>query len=243
MSFTIANNPLLLKQGPTHRVLVRGQYEPQYQILIDNRVHQGQAGYHVLTPLRIEDGNVRILVNRGWVPMGADRAQIPRLETPGALVEVEGVATVPQTGGFHLGTARPAGTQWQPVWQYLDLSEYARHVPFPVQPVVVLLAPQSPAGGFARHWARLDTGIGRGACRHLYFSQYPQNRSCRKRNSQPLSQRTHPCAAGGAGYFLLRSCSWCRWCWPQVCILAAGARRAAPYITVNWYSPYIPSLT
>ena len=141
------------------RVLVRGQYEPQYQILIDNRVHQGQAGYHVLTPLRIEDGNVRILVNRGWVPVGADRAQIPRLETPGALVEVEGVATVPQTGGFHLGTARPAGTQWQPVWQYLDLSEYARHVPFPVQPVVVLLGPQSPAGGFARQWARLDTGI------------------------------------------------------------------------------------
>src|SRR3970282_1747564 len=30
------------------RVAARGRYEPEYQILIDNRVHQGQAGYHVL---------------------------------------------------------------------------------------------------------------------------------------------------------------------------------------------------
>lgn len=142
-----------------HRVSARGHYEPQYQILIDNRVHQGQAGYHVLTPLRIEDGNVRVLVNRGWVTIGADRSQLPRIETPDTAVDVEGIASLPQTGGFHLGSARPPGNDWQPLWQYLDLSEYAQQVPFPLQPVVILLDPHSKAGGFARHWARLDTGI------------------------------------------------------------------------------------
>ena len=142
-----------------HRVIVRGHYEPEYQILIDNRVHRGQAGYHVLTPLRIENGNVRVLVNRGWVSLGPDRAQTPRIETPNSLVEVEGVATVPQIGGFHLGTARPPAPGWQTLWQYLDLTEYARHVSFPLQPVVILLDPESAAGGFARQWARLDTGI------------------------------------------------------------------------------------
>jgi surfeit locus 1 family protein len=141
------------------RVAVRGRYQPEYQILLDNRVHRGQAGYHVLTPLRIEDGNVRVLVNRGWVALGPDRAQLPRIETPETVVEVEGVATVPQTGGFRLGGARPAGAGWQPVWQYLDSAEYARHAPFPVQPVVILLDPVSPAGGFVRHWVRLDAGI------------------------------------------------------------------------------------
>ena len=142
-----------------HRVGARGHYEPQYQILIDNRVHQGQAGYHVLTPLRIEDGNVRVLVNRGWVALGADRSQLPSIDTPNTDVDVEGIAIVPQTGGFHLGGAHPPGNDWQPLWQYLDLSEYAKLVPFPVQPVLILLDPQSKAGGFARHWARLDTGI------------------------------------------------------------------------------------
>ena len=141
------------------RVVARGHYEPEYQILLDNRVHRGQAGYHVLTPLHIEGSEVRVLVNRGWVALGPDRAQLPRIETPQVLVEVEGVATLPHTGGFHLGGARPPGAGWQPVWQYMDSAEYARHAPFVLQPVVILLDPASPAGGFTRHWARLDTGI------------------------------------------------------------------------------------
>lgn len=32
-------------------------------------------------------------------------------------------------------------------------------VVFPVQPVVILLDPRSPAGGFTRDWTRLDAGI------------------------------------------------------------------------------------
>lgn len=141
------------------RLVARGHYEPQHQILIDNRVHQGQAGYHVLTPLRLEDGSVRVLVNRGWVPVGRDRSVLPVIETPPGIVEVTGLATVPQTEGFHLGTAMPPGAGWQSVWQYLDLKVYRDQVAFPVQPVVVLLDAENPQGGFVRQWARLDAGI------------------------------------------------------------------------------------
>jgi surfeit locus 1 family protein len=140
-------------------VQVRGRYEPAYQILLDNRVHQGQAGYHVLTPLRIEGGSVRVLVNRGWVAIGPDRRQLPRLETPAEAVEITGVVTIPHAKGFRLGGARPPGDGWQPVWMYLDLGEYAKTVPFPVQPGVILLDPESHAGGYVRRWGRLDTGI------------------------------------------------------------------------------------
>lgn len=141
------------------RVIARGRYEPEHQILIDNRVHQGQAGYHVLTPLRLGDGTVRVLVNRGWVPVGQDRAVLPALDTPRGLVEVTGLAAVPQTKGFHLGGARPPGEGWQPVWQYLDLKLYRGSVAYPLQPVVILLDPDNASGGFVRQWARLDAGI------------------------------------------------------------------------------------
>ena len=142
-----------------HRVVARGRYEPEYQILLDNRVHQGQVGYHVLTPLRLEGGAARVLVNRGWVALGRDRAHLPVIETPPGTVEISGFATVPQTGGFRLGGARPAGAGWQPVWQYLDLDEYSRELSFPLQPVVMLLDPGEQPGGQVRHWARLDAGI------------------------------------------------------------------------------------
>ena len=39
------------------------------QILIDNKVHDGRAGYHVVTPLVLADGRV-VLVDRGWIAAG-----------------------------------------------------------------------------------------------------------------------------------------------------------------------------
>jgi surfeit locus 1 family protein len=141
-----------------HRLRARGRYEPERQILIDNRVHRGQAGYHLVTPLHIEGGAVRLLVNRGWVAAGPDRKP-PPLDTPGGIVEVTGVAAVPGRPGLRLGPAGAGGPGWQPVWEYLDLADYSQAVAFPVLPVVLLLDPDSPAGGLVRQWARLDTGI------------------------------------------------------------------------------------
>ena len=39
------------------------------KFLLDNRVHQERAGYHVLTPFRADGAEAVVLVNRGWVPL------------------------------------------------------------------------------------------------------------------------------------------------------------------------------
>ena len=54
-------------------VLARGRYDLGRQLLVDNRIHQARAGYHVLTPLRLEGHGAVVLVNRGWLPMMASR--------------------------------------------------------------------------------------------------------------------------------------------------------------------------
>jgi surfeit locus 1 family protein len=142
------------------KLLVRGNYEPQYQILIDNRIYREQAGYHVLTPLRIEGSDVRVLVNRGWLPALAEHRRVPQVLTPSGLVEIAGMAIVPGTRFFTLGAQaesdKQAQPEWQVVWQNLDLARYAKAVNFPLQPVVIQLAPESNAGGFAREWPRPD---------------------------------------------------------------------------------------
>jgi surfeit locus 1 family protein len=58
------------------RVRVEGRWEPQRQFLLDNRTHDGRAGYEVLTPLWLDDGRV-VLVNRGWVPFAGYRERLP----------------------------------------------------------------------------------------------------------------------------------------------------------------------
>jgi len=141
-------------------VTVRGHYEPARQILIDNRVHRERAGYHVVTPLRIEGSDMRVLVNRGWIPAAAEHRQVPRVDTPDERVELLATAIVPGTRFFVLA-AEPAATGWQTVWQNLDLDRYRQTPGFPVQPVVLELDPASPGGGFVRDWPRPDARIER----------------------------------------------------------------------------------
>ena len=140
-----------------HKVVAHGQYEPQKQILIDNRTLHGQAGYHVVTPLRLDGSELRVLVNRGWVPAFADHRQVPQIATPTGSVEVSGTATVPGTRFFTLGAdSTSLKSSWQNVWQNLDLARYGESVSFPIQPVVIQLDPDNAAGGFVREWNRPD---------------------------------------------------------------------------------------
>lgn len=140
------------------KVSARGEYEPAYQILLDNRVHNGRVGYYVITPLRLQGSDTRVLVNRGWIPLGGTRTVLPDAPSPLGMQEVVGIATVPAARFFRLGAEPPRG-EWQPVWQYMDMKRYTETVRVPLLPVLVLLDPASEAGGFVRQWGRLDAGI------------------------------------------------------------------------------------
>ena len=140
------------------KIVAQGAYEPQHQILIDNRTYRGQAGYHVITPLRLKGGDTRVLVNRGWIPASAEHRVVPDVATPTGIVELAGTAVVPGTRFFTLKADGETGG-WQTVWQNLDLDLYAERVGFPVQPVVLQLDPDSTAGGFVREWPRPDERI------------------------------------------------------------------------------------
>jgi surfeit locus 1 family protein len=142
-----------------HRVSIAGYYDQSHTVFLDNRVHKGIAGYYIITPLKLNRSETRVLVNRGWVPQGASRAKLPDVQAPKTLQRIVGVATVPHAKVFRLAPAEPIGATWQPVWQHMNMERFAKAVNYPVQPVVVLLDPESQAGGFVRQWQRLDTGI------------------------------------------------------------------------------------
>ena len=161
----LAATPVDAESMRYRRVTVRGSFEPEHQILLDNRVHREQAGYHVVTPLRIEGSgsdesrSLRVLVNRGWIPAGSSRARLPEIATPEGSVELLATAVVPGTRFFTLGKPPAAGDR-EPVWQNLDLARYRERGDFPLQPVILELDPASPAG-FVREWPRPDERIER----------------------------------------------------------------------------------
>ncbi len=151
---SIGAAPLDLEALRYRRVAVRGVYDPKYQVLLDNQVNKGQAGYHVITPLRISGSNVVILVNRGWVPVGPDRNVLPQIATPADDVEVTG--TLQDITGRYIELSRTENSQggWQAVWQNLDPARYKKEMPYDMQAAIILLSPENSAGGFVRDWPK-----------------------------------------------------------------------------------------
>jgi len=136
------------------RVEAQGHFEPEYTLFIDNRVLHGIAGYHVITPLKLGASERYVLVNRGWVAGTSSRATLPQVRTPGGVVSIVGLATVPLRRYFELSTQVTEGN----VWQNLTLERFRAAVPIAIQPVVI--EQENDTGdGLKREWAAPDLGI------------------------------------------------------------------------------------
>lgn len=137
------------------KVSVAGIYEKKYQILIDNQVENGRAGFHVITPLKIIGSDQYVLVNRGWIAGKDKHTDIPMFDSPTGLLQVEGVAWIPSKKIFTLeGKSQNTSKNqsWQLVWQNLDMIKYEKIVPIKILPIIIKLDPHSNAGGFVRNW-------------------------------------------------------------------------------------------
>jgi len=136
-------------------VVAAGTYRAAAQILVDNRVRDGRAGYHVVTPLALADGRA-VLVNRGWVAQGKSRAALPDAPAPGGAVTVEGRIAVPAAGYLELKAEGAAG----PVWQNLDPARFAAATGIAVLPIVIeQAAARASDDGLVRDWPAPDFGI------------------------------------------------------------------------------------
>jgi surfeit locus 1 family protein len=142
------------------RVRVAGAFEGAHQYLLDNQVHKGVAGYHVVTPFRLEDGSRVVLVDRGWVPQGADRSQLPSIALASSTHRLlDAMVTYFPQPGLRIGLADGGATGWPRVIEYFDLAAMEQQLGADVLPFLLLLDPDE-AGGFVREWAPAATRIG-----------------------------------------------------------------------------------
>ena len=88
-------------------VLIRGEYEPQDQMLVRTRPRGGQVGFEVLVPLRSETG-LTVVVNRGWIPTG-ESTDFPDLVPEAPTGEVSVVARIKPGEPTLRGRGAPEG--------------------------------------------------------------------------------------------------------------------------------------
>jgi surfeit locus 1 family protein len=143
------------------RVSVRGHYDAERTVLVDNKVHRGVAGYRVVTPLKIEGGERYVLIDRGWIAAGPDRAKLPSIAMPAGAQVVEGIAVVPSARFIELAPDLRTG----PVRQNLVIDKLQEELRIPLQPIVIEQI-SGPADGLVRQLERPDGG----ADRHRAYS-------------------------------------------------------------------------
>ncbi|MGH2829153.1 MAG: SURF1 family protein, partial [Actinomycetota bacterium] len=72
------------------RVVVRGTYDPDREVVLRARSLDGRAGNHVLTPLQTAGGRA-FVVDRGWVPLEDVEPPVAAAPPPAGQVSVTGI--------------------------------------------------------------------------------------------------------------------------------------------------------
>jgi surfeit locus 1 family protein len=150
------------------RVRLRGSYDPQPQVLLDNMPSaSGRPGYRVLTPLARADGRGWVLVDRGWVPLGPSRETLPEVAVGAGEREVSGVLDALPEPGLRVGpAAAPGDTGWPRVLLFPTEADVESALGRDVESRIVLLDAALP-DGYERQWR---PSLGFGPERHLGYA-------------------------------------------------------------------------
>lgn len=141
-----------VEENRYRRLELRGRYDSSRQLLLDNMIHQGQAGYQVLTPFLPLRAERWLLVNRGWVRADPDRGVLPQIAVSEAVRMIQGrIDTLPRPG-LKLAMAVPheAGS-WPQVVLFPTFDELEVRLGEPLFRYQLWLDSEYP-DGFVRAW-------------------------------------------------------------------------------------------
>jgi surfeit locus 1 family protein len=131
-----------------------GHYDQARQILIDNMIESGRAGYFVITPFALVGGGW-ILVNRGWVPVGASRAERPNVAVAGNERRLRGRANDLPRPGIRLGLPAVLAPPYPVVADYPTLEQIKRllHESAWAGAAEMVMLDAGETDGYVRNWA------------------------------------------------------------------------------------------
>jgi cytochrome oxidase assembly protein ShyY1 len=90
------------------RVIVTGEFVPNWPLFLDNRPFEGRTGFVLLMPFKIAGADDVVLVARGWVPRDpAVHDRVPQVATPPGRTTIEGIAVLHPARVMELGKAPP----------------------------------------------------------------------------------------------------------------------------------------
>jgi cytochrome oxidase assembly protein ShyY1 len=139
------------------RAVVSGEFIRNWPIYLENRPHDGVAGFYLFMPLKIAGTNLHVLIARGWVPRDpSDRTKLPDITTPVGMMTVEGIIKRDPARIMQLGQAN--AIRPNAILQNLEVSEFASASGMTIQPILIEQT-NDTHDGLVRSWPRPSSGI------------------------------------------------------------------------------------
>jgi surfeit locus 1 family protein len=145
--------PLSLENMPTplneqadlrfRSVLTSAQLLNEYTILLDNKIKNGQVGYHVIIPARLKNNQI-ILINRGWIPLGPSRQIIPTITPILGEISIEGYLDFAYRNPFIRYATEVNTLTWPLRMQWLDMALLSAALDTSIYPMLIVLHESSP---------------------------------------------------------------------------------------------------
>jgi surfeit locus 1 family protein len=132
------------------KLLLQGRYDNGRNLLVDNQLYRGKAGYYVVTPLQLRDSDYLVLVNRGWVAWGESRDEVAPIPDPVSAGGVAGIAYFPSEPALQLGELEQSAG-WPLLVTHIDIGALQARFDGRLLPLVLWLAPEQQ-GSYVREW-------------------------------------------------------------------------------------------
>lgn len=133
-------------------IQLRGHYLSERQFLLDNQIRDRLPGYAVLTPFFSQQHGQWLLVDRGWIAQGAQRATLPNVVLDEHSRTISGSVYVPYDDSFSLGDiAEGEDFGWPRRVQYVDYQALGDRLGLQLLPFTVRLGVDQ-VDGYRRDW-------------------------------------------------------------------------------------------
>jgi len=123
------------QQIPGRWVTVTGRYDSDHQMLLILQNWQNRAGVNLITPLLLDDGDVAVLIDRGWIP-NEELGNLAAYDVSGPVTLTAYVA-LPEI----LGRQTAPDPTFQPEIYRVDTAVLQTQLPYDLQPVYLVLPP------------------------------------------------------------------------------------------------------
>lgn len=150
-------NPLAVRDLETPLDKIRGmpfyasgRFAQDQVVLLDNRVLKGQVGFELLQTFNVSGSGKRILVNRGFVPMGKRRTDPLPIPSTFDAASVKGIIYVPAEDNYVI----EAGVETignNLIVQAVDFDQISQQLGEDFHPFVLRLD-REEAAALPRHW-------------------------------------------------------------------------------------------